>query len=167
MRKFVCLAAFGLVAWFVASPAPAAAQYVVRYNGWVSPAIGLRWGRYRLYDWSVYPRFYRRDWRTVYYYPTIGPSSYSYTAFYPQDQPVDTNTVTLRMHVPSDARVWIEGEAMSPSGADRIFVSPSLSPGYDYTYHIRVQWDENGKAVERNREVKVHAGDRISLSIDK
>jgi uncharacterized protein (TIGR03000 family) len=167
MKKFVLLAAFGLAALFVASPSPAAAQYFVRYNGWVSPAYSVSWGRYRVYDWSVYPRFYRRDWRTVYYYPAVGTPSYSYRAFYPQVQTVDTNAVTLRMHVPTSARVSIEGEATSTSGADRSFVSPALTTGREYVYHVRVQWDENGKTVERNREFTVHAGDRIDLNIDK
>ena len=166
MRKFVLLAAFGLVALFVASPSPAAAQYIVSYNGWAPRAIGVGWGRYRAYDWYVYPRLYRRDWRTVYYYPTTRPT-YSYTAFYPQERTVDTNAVTLQMHVPTDARVWIEDEATSTSGTDRSFVSPPLTPGREYVYHVRAQWDENGKTVERKRDVTVHAGDRIDLNIGK
>jgi uncharacterized protein (TIGR03000 family) len=166
MKKFVLLAAFGLAALFVASPSPAAAQYFVRYNGWVSPAYSVSWGRYRVYDWSVYPRIYRRDWRTAYYYPTTRPT-YSYTAYYPQEPAVDTNAVTLRMHVPTEARVWIEDVATSTSGADRSFVSPALTPGREYVYHVRVVWEEKGKTVERNREFTVHAGDRIDLNIDK
>jgi uncharacterized protein (TIGR03000 family) len=167
MKKFVLLAAIGLAALFVASPSPAAAQYFARYNGWVSPAYRVGWGRYRLYDWSVYPRFYRRDLRTVYYYPVVTTPSYSYTAFYPSDQAVDTNTVTLRMHVPTEARVWIEDVATTTGGADRSFVSPPLTPGRDYVYHIRAQWEENGRTMERKREFTVHAGDRIDLNIDK
>jgi uncharacterized protein (TIGR03000 family) len=168
MRKFVCFAAFGLIALFTASPAPAAAQYIVRNYAWTPRVIGAGWGRYRLYDWSESPRFYRRYWRTTYYYPYSGPSnSYTYRAFYPQDEAVDVNTVGLRLHVPSDARIWIEGEATSTGGTDRSFVSPPLTPGRDYVYHVRVQWNENGKAVERNREITVHAGDRLSVNIDK
>jgi uncharacterized protein (TIGR03000 family) len=177
MRKFVLLAAFGLVALFVASPSPAAAgswgiggisiRGIGGYTGWSPFAIGRGWGGYRVYDWYGYPRVYRRDWRTTYYYPTVGAPSYSYTAFYPQEQAVDTNAVTLRMHVPTDARVWIEDEATSTSGADRSFVSPPLTPGREYVYHIRAQWDENGKTVERKREFTVHAGDRIDLNIGK
>ena len=164
MKKFVCLAAFGLVAWFVTSPAPAAAQFYIGRPG----ALVLGWSRYGLYDWTWSPRYYRPAWRPVYYYPIARVSySYPYTAYYPQEQAVDVNTVTIRLHVPSDARIWIEDAAMSQSGADRSFVSPPLTPGYDYTYHIRVRWDENGQAVERSREVKVHAGDRINLTIDK
>jgi uncharacterized protein (TIGR03000 family) len=69
------------------------------------------------------------------------------------------------MHVPQNARVWIEGEATSQSGAERTFVSPSLTPGSQYVYHIRAQWDDNGKAVERKREVKVYAGTLLNLDL--
>src|SRR6516165_9582450 len=96
MKKFVLLAAFGLVALFVASPSPAAAgswgiggisiRGIGGYTGWSPFAIGRGWGGYRVYDWYGYPRVYRRDWRTTYYYPTVGAPSYSYTAFYPQEQ---------------------------------------------------------------------------------
>jgi uncharacterized protein (TIGR03000 family) len=71
------------------------------------------------------------------------------------------------MHVPSDARVWIEDAATSQTGADRTFVSPPLTRGSEYTYHVRVQWDEDNKPVERTRAIAVHAGDRINLNIDK
>ena len=177
MKKFICLTAFGLLAWFVASPAPAAAGSwgiggigriggIGGFGGYIGRprALILGWGRY---DWSWYRPVYRRGWRVDYYYPYAAPSYTSYTAYYPQEQSVDANAVTLRMQVPSDARIWVEDAAMSQSGADHTFVSPPLAPGYEYTYHIRVQWDEDGKAVERSREVKVHAGDRINLTINK
>jgi uncharacterized protein (TIGR03000 family) len=163
MKKFGGLAAFVVAALFVAPPAPAAAQLYISRPG----ALVLGWGRYRSYDWSVSPRYFPREWRVRYYYPYTAPSYISYTAYYPQAQTVEGNTMKIQMHVPSDSRVWIEGEETSTSGAVRNFVSPPLDPGREYVYHIRVQWDENGKAVERKREVKVHAGDRINLNFDK
>jgi uncharacterized protein (TIGR03000 family) len=154
MKRFVCLAAFGLAAWFGAPPAPAAAQYIVSYNGWGPRAVVVGWGGYG-------PRFYRPV------YPAARVSYYPPTVYYQQEQAVDVKTVTLRLHVPSDARVWIEGKETSQSGADREFVSPALASGRRYVYHIRVQWDKNGKTTERKREVSVQAGDRITLNIDK
>jgi uncharacterized protein (TIGR03000 family) len=182
MTNLDVMVALGLVAWFVAPPAPAAAHHVGRFGGWRSHAI-VRWRGYGLSGWSRSPRFFRRPWRGGYYYPNAGawyfypytadyPNagvsySYAYTAYYPQEQAVDVNAVTIRMHVPGNARVWFEGGATSQSGENRTFVSPSLVPGREYVYHIRVQWDENDKAVEHHREVTVHAGDQINLTIDK
>jgi uncharacterized protein (TIGR03000 family) len=196
MKKFVSLAAFGLVALFVAQPTPAAAGSFsiggigrIGSIGGVGGYIGrprallFGWGGYGRSDWSPYRPVFRRAWRADYYYPNGGASyyypypvyypdagvSYYYppTAYYPQDQAVDVNKATVRMSVPSGARVWFEDEPTSQTGRDRLFVSPALTPGRNYVYHVRVQWDDDGKAVERHRDVAVHAGDRINLNIDK
>jgi hypothetical protein len=41
MKKFVGLVALGLVAWFVALPAPAAAHHVGRFGDWGPRATGI------------------------------------------------------------------------------------------------------------------------------
>jgi uncharacterized protein (TIGR03000 family) len=162
MKKFVCLAAFGVVALLAVSPAPASAGWY----GW-GPRVSVGWGRYGWYDGYRYPRYVYRPWVTGYYYPDTPPAQYTYGAYSAQDQAEDANAATIRMQVPSNASVSIEGQATSQRGMDRTFISPTLAPGREYVYHVRVQWEENGKAVERNRDITVHAGDRISLTIDK
>jgi uncharacterized protein (TIGR03000 family) len=178
MKKFVGLAALGVVALFVALPMPAAAHYFGRFNGWRPCAFVVGWRGY-----GPSPRFFHRPWRAGYYYPYAGALYYyphpvydpnagvsyfsPYTAYYPQIPAVDENALTIRIHVPGNARVWFDGEATSQSGSDRMFVSPSLVPGRAYIYHIRVRWDENSMAVEHNRDVTVHAGDHINLIIDR
>ena len=157
MKKFIGLTALAAVALFVAFPSSAAAQQIV-----------VGWGGYGPAYWPLAPRIYGGPWRPTYYYPvTRAYYYYPSTSYIPQDKAVDGNAVTIRVHVPSDARVWIEDVATSQTGADRTFLSPSLTPGSEYTYHIRVRWDEDGKPVERTRAVAVHAGDRVSLNIDK
>ena len=66
-----------------------------------------------------------------------------------------------------DSDFWFDGEPTEQSGTDRTFVSPALAPGRECVYRIRVRWDDNGKPVERKRDVTVHAGDRITLTIDR
>jgi uncharacterized protein (TIGR03000 family) len=194
MTKFVGLAALGLVALFMAPPQPAAARSVgiggIRGIGGIGRIGGIGgigsigrpwaligWRGYGPVGWARYPHVHG-VWRANYYYPYGGGSYYpsdpvyvpeaavSYS-YYPQEQPQDVNTVLIRMRVPGDALVWIEDQATSQRGADRDFLSPSLVPGREYVYHIRVQWDDNGKVVERTRAVTVHAGDRVNLTIDK
>ena len=168
MKKFVVLAGFALAALIVALPERAAARSYglggVARIGNIGGSYGLNWGPrfvgwrgYGFYGWS--PGVYRGTYSGTY--------SNGYTSYYPQDQDMDENAVTVRLQVPSGARVWVEGKETSQSGANRMFMSPSLEPGYEYVYHIRVQWNQNGETVERNREVTVHAGDFINLSIVK
>jgi uncharacterized protein (TIGR03000 family) len=134
-------------------------------SGWASPRLYVRpWagGYYRSYDSA------RFGARGGYYYPNAESWYYDPSpAYYPQPQAVDGNAVTIRMQVPGSARIWFDGEATSQTGTDRTFVSPSLPTGREYVYHVRVQWVENDKAVERTRDVTVHAGDRINLNIDR
>ena len=168
MKKFVVLAGLGLAALIVALPERAAARSYglggVARIGNIGGSYGLNWGP-RFVGWRGYgfsgwsPGVYRGTYSGTY--------SNGYTSYYPQDQDMDENAVTVRLQVPSGARVWVEGKETSQGGTDRMFVSPSLEPGYEYVYHIRVQWNQNGKTVERNREVTVHAGDFISLNIAK
>jgi uncharacterized protein (TIGR03000 family) len=157
MKKFVTLAAFGVVALVMALPTPA------RACGW-----GWGWGcdddDYCASGWGMCSGYYGCGWGAGYDYYPVGGTSYSYTAYYPQDTAADVNAVTIRMNVPSDARVLIDDKATTQTGADRLFVSPSLAPGYEYVYHVRVQWSENNKAVESKRDVTVHAGDQIYLN---
>jgi len=169
MKKFLAFTAFGVVAFFVALPTPAVAGFFDRpdYDGvrFQDRIIVRIMARNRGIDpEDTYPGIFRGGWGAG-NYPSMGDTYYP--AYYPQEPAVDMNAVTFRMHVPSGARVWFEGDATSQTGTDREFVSPSLTPGRDYVYHIRVQWDENGKAVERKRDVTVHAGDRISLNFGK
>jgi uncharacterized protein (TIGR03000 family) len=171
MKKFVGLAALGVVAVFLALPTPAAARFIGRYNGWGSRAIVFGGTRYRLYDWYASPGYFGA-WRRADYYPYAGSyyypyGEYSYSAYYPQDPPEDVNAATIHMSVPGGAQVWFDGAATAQSGADRVFVSPPLTPGREYVYHVRVQWSENNKAVERNRDVTLRAGERVNLNIDK
>jgi uncharacterized protein (TIGR03000 family) len=186
MKKFVALAAFGLVALLGALPGPAAAgSFGIGGIGRIGSIGGLGgyigrprallfgWRGYGVSDWPAY----RRAWRADYYAPYYGTAYYyPYTAYYPgdgaayyyaPDRAEDGNAATIWMSVPGEARVWFDGAATSQTGADRTFVSPSLAPGHEYVYHARVQWTENGKTVERTRDVTVHAGDRINLNIDR
>jgi uncharacterized protein (TIGR03000 family) len=155
MKKFVVLSTLGVCGLLTAMPATASARYFVGY--WGGPRIVRPyWGGY---GW------FGRPWRAYYYWNGGAWCNDCDTAYYPPGEAALANAVTIQMHVPQNARVWIEGEATSQAGAERTFVSPSLAPGSQYVYHIRAQWDDNGKAVERKREVTVYAGAHINLDM--
>jgi uncharacterized protein (TIGR03000 family) len=187
MQRFVALAAFGVVALFLAPPMPAgvrAGGFSIGGIGGIGRIGGIggigRIGSiggiggippFSLRGWYTYPRSYG-GWRRESYYPYGGGYSYpsggnSYSAYYPPERSVNANAMTIEMHLPDSARVWVEGKLMSQTGPERVFESPTLTPGTDYSYDIRVQWNENGKSVERQRKVTVRAGDQIYLTFGK
>jgi uncharacterized protein (TIGR03000 family) len=82
----------------------------------------------------------------------------------PRESPSDTavaavvnNTARVRVLLPADAQLWLGDELMTPTGGERIFVSPALTPGKAYSYQVKARWTQNGRLVEQSAKVKVYA----------
>jgi uncharacterized protein (TIGR03000 family) len=73
--------------------------------------------------------------------------------------PTDSRAALLRVRVPADAKVWIDGTAMTQSGEFRSYISPALEAGQNYTYQLRVQTS----AGEQSRNVTFRSGDRVNV----
>ncbi len=78
-------------------------------------------------------------------------------------QPDDRACIWLR--VPADAEVWFEGIKTRQTGAGRYFFSPPLIPGLTYAYRVEARWKEEGKPIERQRQIVVHAGDSLHVDL--
>jgi len=65
----------------------------------------------------------------------------------------------VEVHVPANAQVWIEGDLTRQQGAVRVFKSPPLQIGKSFSYDVKARWMENGKPVEREKQVHVEAGE--------
>src|SRR5262249_27362614 len=75
----------------------------------------------------------------------------------------DVGQARIGARVPTNAKVFVNGEQTTQSGQFRRFVSPPLDPGQDYTYEIRATWDDNGHQVDRTSTVSVRAGQLTQL----
>jgi uncharacterized protein (TIGR03000 family) len=71
----------------------------------------------------------------------------------------DPNAALIVAHVPEDAQIWFEGEPTAQKGDLRLFTSPPLTPGKDYTYTVGVRWAEHGRQVSQTGLVPVRAGE--------
>jgi uncharacterized protein (TIGR03000 family) len=78
------------------------------------------------------------------------------------NQPADT-TVHVSVRVPAGAEIWFGGSRTISKGSVREFQSPSLTPGYQYTYEVRARWNENGHEVTQTQQVEVTAGARVEV----
>lgn len=121
----------------------------------------LSWG------WNGYGGYYAGG---EYGYPSYGGTLYQadgptvrYREPMPSPPAAPADRAILAMQVPADAKIWVQGEATKQDGAVRTFVSPPLEPGKAYTYAVKAQWKENGKAVEQSQSVTVRAGNRSQL----
>jgi uncharacterized protein (TIGR03000 family) len=82
VKRFFGLAAFGVVAIFLALPTPAAAwDYIGRYNSWGSRTVVIgRPARYWNDGWTTSRRAFRRGWGPGYY---CADYYYPYATYYP------------------------------------------------------------------------------------
>src|SRR5262249_46034390 len=64
---------------------------------------------------------------------------------------------------PPYAEISFEGSKTAQIGSSRLYVSPPLVQGENYTYTIRVTWAEIGGEVTQTRKLPVRAGDRLSV----
>jgi uncharacterized protein (TIGR03000 family) len=73
------------------------------------------------------------------------------------EAPPRDDAAHLLIQVPADAELWFDGVKTQKTGTEREFVSPTLTPGKDYTYDVRARWNQDGRVVEKKRTLHVHA----------
>jgi uncharacterized protein (TIGR03000 family) len=84
-------------------------------------------------------------------------------SFYPPNMQ-DNRTAMISVQTPPDAEIWFEGEKTSQTGTSRLFRSPPLEAGQNYSYDVKARWMENGKPVEQTRNVRVRAGEMAQVN---
>jgi uncharacterized protein (TIGR03000 family) len=140
-----------------------------RYPGF----YGSYWPRaYYNYGWYGYPGYYgaypafNRGF-TANVYTDSAPSLGYRSSYYSPDASVagseERDRAHLDVRVPANAQVWVEGQQTRQTGPEREFVSPPLDPNRSYTYDLRARWEENGRMVDRTRQVPVRAGERRTV----
>ena len=67
-------------------------------------------------------------------------------------------TALLKVQVPLEAEVWLEGQKMRSTGRLRHYRSPPLDPAKGYVYEVYARWTFDGKPVEDVRHVAIRAG---------
>jgi uncharacterized protein (TIGR03000 family) len=65
--------------------------------------------------------------------------------------------------VPPDAEIFFDGDATTQKGGERLFVTPPLEVGKKYHYDVLARWKQDGKPVERTRQVEVSGGARVRV----
>jgi uncharacterized protein (TIGR03000 family) len=74
--------------------------------------------------------------------------------------------MTLDVHVPSDAKVWFQGNLMDPTGSLRRFYSPPLRDGVEYLYEVQGMWSRRGEIVNVSRTLRVKAGEHLDVDLE-
>jgi uncharacterized protein (TIGR03000 family) len=74
---------------------------------------------------------------------------------------------TLVVSLPADARLTIDGDATSSTSDVRVFTSPALESGRDFSYTLKAEIVRDGTTQSVTRTVTVRAGEetRVTLNI--
>jgi uncharacterized protein (TIGR03000 family) len=70
----------------------------------------------------------------------------------------DASRATIRVHLPADATLFVDGKRTNSVSNIRQFVSPPLDPNKDYHYTMRAEMTRDGKMLTTTRRVEVRAG---------
>jgi len=71
-----------------------------------------------------------------------------------------TPLATVVVKVPENAQVWFDNSLTQTTGTERSYETPPLTAGTSYQYEIKARWLQDGKAVERIRNVTIRSGER-------
>jgi uncharacterized protein (TIGR03000 family) len=90
-----------------------------------------------------------------------------YTEDYPgaaNEKPDQKLPARIRIRVPADAEVIINGKKTPSTGVDREFETPELNPERVYNYLIKAKWIEDGITVEKGLKVRALSGNRVTIN---
>ena len=74
------------------------------------------------------------------------------------------NVAYLDLKVPATAKVYLQDQLMTLTGAERRFVTPALEPGVQHLYTVRVELVENGQTISQTTQAIVAAGRQVEVS---
>ncbi|MCS6975813.1 MAG: TIGR03000 domain-containing protein [Gemmatales bacterium] len=79
---------------------------------------------------------------------------------------IPANRAKVVVHLPSDARFYVEDRLVKTDNGRREFLTPVLEPGATYRYTFRVEVERDGKTVVQTKEAKVRAGQETVVHFD-
>jgi len=92
---------------------------------------------------------------------TLMASASAPTSFAPE-----TLSATINVRVPTEnADLSFNQHRTFPTGTIREFVTPTLRPGRNYMYNVRVSWIDGDLRRARDKNVFVLAGDQIEVDL--
>lgn len=103
--------------------------------------------------------------RPILFFALLGVSAPSLNAAEPAAATA-RDTATLRVTLPADAKLTIEGKATRSASAQRLFVTPPLEIGKRYSYTLSATFVRAGKTITVEQEVFIRAGQETVVSLD-
>ncbi|MHB1426507.1 MAG: EF-hand domain-containing protein [Gemmataceae bacterium] len=87
------------------------------------------------------------------------------TADEPRLEPLER--ATIQVDLPEDARLTFDGESTISTGSHRVFLSPPLSRGREYSYTLRAELMRDGEAAFLSKTITVRAGEETPVDLQR
>lgn len=85
----------------------------------------------------------------------------------PSDKNDEERPARLRVLLPGEAKLVVEGVETKQKGPFRRFRTPYLTPGKSYKYTLECTYEQDGRTVTIKRVVRVRAGDDIEVNLNE
>jgi uncharacterized protein (TIGR03000 family) len=99
--------------------------------------------------------------------PEVAARAFAAYRAYLQSAPAADEPARVSVLVPADAKVWFDDKPTRQSGTVREFETAPLTPGHEYTYHIRAQWREGDRDVTQTRQVDIRANSAVTVDFTR
>jgi uncharacterized protein (TIGR03000 family) len=73
---------------------------------------------------------------------------------------------TVVVNLPADAKLSVDDYLTTSTSATRVFVSPALAPGQDFTYTLKGEIVRDGKTIVATKQISVRAGVRTNVNLE-
>jgi len=70
----------------------------------------------------------------------------------------------VRVVVPEDARLFVDGQLMKTGSTERIFQTPELDPNQTYFYDLRVEITRNERVIADEQRIVIRPGQEVTAS---
>jgi uncharacterized protein (TIGR03000 family) len=115
---------------------------------------------------SPYVDYYTRNANPV--APTATASNIvptRYVDYYARNTGPADHKARLHVILPADAVLWLNGQRMHRTGAERDFLTPPLQEGETYAYQVTARWTQDGRPLEETIDVKVRANKTTTVRL--
>lgn len=75
-------------------------------------------------------------------------------------------SATIIVSLPAEAKLSVDGVVTTSASVQRVFVSPALERGKDYSYTLKADFVSGGKTVSVSKKVTVRAGEETRVSFE-
>jgi uncharacterized protein (TIGR03000 family) len=72
---------------------------------------------------------------------------------------------TIQVDLPEDARLTFDGESTASTGSHRVFFSPPLARGREYSYTLRAERIRRGERTSLTKTITVRAGEETRVDL--